>query len=128
MNQRILINLPISDLEVPHLRESVGWGRRDDDYPVLFERCNFWGGARDANQQLIAFGYVCGTGLEHRYMEDIIVHPAYQHSGIGAALVTELLKEAERFGLQIVTVSYSAQHEAFYDAVDLPPVQADYGE
>lgn len=37
-----IINLPLANHEVPNLREQVGWDRRDQDYPALFERCNFW--------------------------------------------------------------------------------------
>ena len=101
MNYKVMINIPISSHEVPELRGLVGWGRRDDDYPILFERCNFWGGVRDEKNKLIAFGYVCGMGLEHGYMEDIIVHPQYQGRGIGVEMVKELLRESERFGLRI---------------------------
>ncbi len=78
MKVEITVNLPIEDHEVPDLREAVGWGRRDKDYPTLFERCNFWAGSRDENNNLVAFGYVCGMGLEHGYLEDIIVHPNNQ--------------------------------------------------
>ncbi|SOC44539.1 GNAT family N-acetyltransferase [Ureibacillus acetophenoni] len=114
MDYKVCINLPISNHEVPDLRESVGWGRRDKDYPALFERCNFWAGVRDENDKLIAFGYVCGMGLEHGYMEDIIVHPEYQKKGIGVKLVKELLRESERFGLLIVTVTFEEQNSNFY--------------
>ncbi len=110
----MIINIPISNNEVPELRELVGWGRRDKDYPTLFERCNFWAGARDENNNLIAFGYVCGMGLEHGYMEDIIVHPEYQGQGIGVELIKELLRESERFGLGIVTVTYEENKTYFY--------------
>lgn len=106
--------MPISNNEVPDLRELVGWGRRDEDYPSLFERCNFWAGMRDKHNKLIAFGYICGMGLEHGYMEDIIVHPHYQNQGIGVELVKALLKESEQFGLKIVTVSYEEHNTNFY--------------
>ncbi|WP_371925095.1 GNAT family N-acetyltransferase [Halobacillus sp. A1] len=108
------MNIPISNNEVPELRELVGWGRREEDYPALFERCNFWGGVRDKNNKLIAFGYVCGMGLEHGYMEDIIVHPEYQGQGIGVDLVKELLRESERFGIGIVSVTYETNKTNFY--------------
>ncbi|MFC0469154.1 GNAT family N-acetyltransferase [Halalkalibacter kiskunsagensis] len=114
MKYKVIINIPISNNEVPELRELVGWGRRDKDYPTLFERCNFWAGARDENNNLIAFGYVCGMGLEHGYMEDIIVHPEYQGQGIGVELIKELLRESERFGLGIVTVTYEENKTYFY--------------
>ena len=82
----VLINLPIRNHEAADLRELVGWERRDGDFPALLERCNFWAGLRDVNGTLIAFGYICGTGLLHGYMEDIIVHPEFQNQGVGIAL------------------------------------------
>ncbi|WP_096186559.1 GNAT family N-acetyltransferase [Evansella halocellulosilytica] len=121
MNNPIVINMSISNHEVPDLRELVGWGRREQDYPALFERCNFWAGARNERGKLIAFGYVCGMRLEHGYMEDIIIHPEYQRTGIGTALVKELLKESERFGLSIVTVTYEAKHTMFYKKCGFTP-------
>ncbi|MBM7715010.1 ribosomal protein S18 acetylase RimI-like enzyme [Bacillus thermophilus] len=127
MNYKVIINIPISNNEVPELREHIGWGRRDDDYPILFERCNFWAGVRGKNNKLIAFGYVCGKGLKHGYMEDIIVHPQYQGRGIGVELVKELLRESERFGLRIVTVSYEENKTSFYKAYGFNLVQEDYG-
>ncbi len=33
MNYTPIINLPLENHEVPDLREQVGWGRRDQDYP-----------------------------------------------------------------------------------------------
>ena len=75
MNYKVHINMPISNYEVPDLRERIGWGRRDHDYPTLFQRCNFWAGVRDEDNILIAFGYVAGMGLEHGYLEPRCVPP-----------------------------------------------------
>lgn len=119
--QEIVINLPIESHEVPVLRESIGWEGRHSDYPILFERCNFWAGVRDDNNELIAFGYVTGMGLQHGYMEDIIVHPRYQRKGIGQALVKKLLLEAKNSGLEIVTLTYDAKHLTFYSDSGFDP-------
>lgn len=121
MNYKVIINIPISNHEVPDLRELVGWGRRDKDYPTLFKLCNFWAGVRNENNKLIAFGYVCGMGLEHGYMEDIIVDPEYQKQGIGVELVKELLRESERFGLGIVTVTYAEENTKLYKTCGFTP-------
>ncbi|MCK1995294.1 GNAT family N-acetyltransferase [Peribacillus muralis] len=121
MNYKVIINMPISNHEIPKLRELVGWGRRDKDFPTLFKRCNFWAGVRNKNNKLIAFGYVAGTGLEHGYMEDIIVHPDYQKMGIGVELVRELLRESERYGLEIVTLTYEPKHKNFYETCGFTP-------
>ncbi|MCE4049640.1 GNAT family N-acetyltransferase [Bacillus sp. Au-Bac7] len=114
MKVNIAVNLPIENHEVPDLREAVGWGRRDKDYPSLLERCNFWAGGRDEFGKLVAFGYVCGMGLEHGYVEDIIVHPSKQKQGIGMELVTALIAEARQFGLGILTVSFDEHNANFY--------------
>lgn len=114
MKYEVIINTPISKNEVPALRELVGWSRREHDYPAVFERCHFWAGVRDETNKLLAFGYVCGMGLEHGYMEDIIVHPDYQRQGIGVELVKALLRESERFGLGMITVSYEENKTNFY--------------
>ncbi len=121
MKYTVMINLPIANHEVPELRKLVGWGRRDRDYPALFERCNFWAGVRNENDVLIAFGYVCGMGLEHGYLEDIMVHPEFQKQGIGTALVKTLLAESERFGLGIVTVTFEPQNANMYEKCGFKP-------
>ncbi|WP_141995234.1 MULTISPECIES: GNAT family N-acetyltransferase [Bacillaceae] len=121
MYYKVIINMPISNHEVPELRELIGWGRRDKDFPTLFKRCNFWAGVRNENNKLIAFGYVAGMGLEHGYMEDIIVHPDYQKMGIGVGLVRELLSESERYGLAIVTLTYDSKHKNFYETCGFTP-------
>lgn len=115
MNYQVTINMPLSNEEVPDLRECIGWGRRDQDYPTVFQRCNFWAGVRDEDNNLIAFGYVAGMGLEHGYLEDIIVHPDYQRKGIGVQLVRSLLQESKRIGLDIVTVSFEEKSRNFYE-------------
>ncbi|MEK4563397.1 GNAT family N-acetyltransferase [Alkalihalobacillus sp. FSL R5-0424] len=109
------INLPLEQHEVPDLREVVGWDRRDPDYPRLFERCLFWAGVKDDSGRLIAFGYLCGMGLEHGYMEDVIVHPDYQGVGIGLKIVNELLAEAERARIEIITVTFAEENTNFYE-------------
>ena len=118
---KVEINVQLTPEEVPELRAHVGWSRRDNDYPTLFERCNFWAGVKNENNKLIAFGYICGMGLEHGYMEDIIVHPDYQGSGIGLKLVNVLLEEAERFGLEIITVSFEERNVNFYEKAGFAP-------
>ncbi|WP_434290891.1 GNAT family N-acetyltransferase [Clostridium botulinum] len=93
----------------------MGWEVRNSDYPVLFKHCLFWAGLRDMNGNLIAFGCMVGPGIEHGYLEDIIVHPSYQGKGIGTALVKRLLQEAEERGISIVTVTFEESNRNFYE-------------
>jgi GNAT superfamily N-acetyltransferase len=114
MNYIIAIDGIISDEEVPNLREKIGWDRRDSDYPMLFERCNFWCSVRNEDNLLIGFGYICGMGLQHGYMEDIIVHHDYRHQGLGGIIVERLLDEAKKRSIEIVTLTFSKDKEKFY--------------
>ena len=83
MNQNFEVRISdeIGDREVPDLRQSVGWKRRERDYPLLFERCLFWGSVRNELGKLIAFAYVTGPGLEHGYLEDVMVTPHLSRKG-----------------------------------------------
>ncbi len=56
-----------------------------------------------------------GPGIEHGYLEDIIVHPSYQGKGIGNALVKRLMQEAEDRGISIVTVTFEENNRDFYE-------------
>ncbi|GAB2539248.1 GNAT family N-acetyltransferase [Gracilibacillus alcaliphilus] len=115
MNCQVTINMPISNDEIPALRERVGWERRDQDYPHLLERCNFWAGARDQHGHLIGFGYICGMALEHGYLEDIIVDPSYQGQGIGTQIVQALLQEADQSEIEVVTTTFEKGRADFYE-------------
>lgn len=121
MVHNIMINPVIQDYEVPALREAVGWERRDSDYPALFSHCLFWAGLRNKNGDLVAFGYIAGPGIEHGYMEDIIVHPSYQRKGIGRALVQKLLQESEKRGISIITVTFEEKNLSFYKSCGFTP-------
>jgi N-acetylglutamate synthase-like GNAT family acetyltransferase len=81
---------------------------------MLFERCNFWCSVRNEDNLLIGFGYICGMGLQHGYMEDIIVHHDYRHQGLGGIIVERLLDEAKKRSIEIVTLTFSKDKETFY--------------
>lgn len=119
MKKSIYINLPIQPYEVPDLREVVGWERREQDYPALLERCQFYAGARDEEQRLIAFGYISGMGLQHGYLEDILVHPHYRYQQLGTKLVHSLLQQAKHRHIEIVTCTFTEEHASFYQKCGL---------
>lgn len=114
MNCKVMINDKIESWEVPRLRRKVGWGPREYEYPALLERCNFHASIRNEDGKLIGFGYICGMGLEHGYMEDIMIDPDYQRQGLGMMLVKRLLEEAKQQGILIVSVNLDPENENFY--------------
>lgn len=76
---------------------------------------------KDGNDKLIAFGCMVGPGIEHGYLEDVIVHPNYQGKGIGKILVKTLLVEAEARGISIVTVTFEECNSSFYKECGFTP-------
>lgn len=117
----ISINLEVKKHEIPDLRQAIGWERRDSDYPALFEHCLFWAGLRDIDGNLIAFGCMVGPGMEHGYLEDVIVHPSYQRKGIGKSLVKKIIQEADDRGISIITVSFAEANLRFYEGCGFTP-------
>lgn len=117
----IVLRAPIAPGEVPDLRASVGWSRRDSDYPLLFDRCVTWACSRDWEGRLSAFAYLTGTGLEHGYIEDVMVRPDHQRRGLGVALIRTLLADARARAISIVTVTYAGQHRGFYERCGFRP-------
>ena len=114
MEYKVKINDKIEKNEVPALRSKIGWGPREYEYPILLERCQFYASVRGESGQLIAFGYICGMGLEHGYLEDIMVDPEYQRRGIGRELIKALLCEAKSRGILIVTATIDEKNREFY--------------
>lgn len=121
IEHNVLINPEIRNHEVPDLRQAVGWERRDSDYPILFTYCLLWAGLRDKEGNLIAFGYIVTPGIEHGYLEDIIVHPSYQGKGIGNSIVKKLLQESEKREISIVTVTFEEANLNFYVGCGFTP-------
>lgn len=114
MDYHVQINPPLPAHAVPDLREAVGWGRREYEYPDLLRRCFFYGGILNERGELIAFGYLVSMGLEHGYLEDVMVHPDYQGRGLGTMLVKAILQEARHRGTLIIAVSLDPENEGFY--------------
>lgn len=79
----------------------------------MLERCNFYVAIRSPESELIGFGYICGMGLEHGYMEDMI-DPHYQRQGLGSMLVKELLREAKQRNILVISVNFDPENEGFY--------------
>lgn len=82
-------NLP----EVLNLYKSVGWiayTEKVDMLKIAFENSLLVLGSFEDNK-LIGIIRVVGDGASILYIQDILVHPAYQRRGIGKSLLLEVL-------------------------------------
>lgn len=65
-------------------------------------------GARSEDGQLVGFARVISDCATTYYLCDVIVEPAYQHRGIGTALVSHIVHKPEYAGLRGVLITRDA--------------------
>ena len=99
---------PVSPAALADLRESVGWNRMQRDLadPRLrnaFHLCAFDG------ESLVGYAAVVGNGLTDAYIQDVMVHPDYQHQSVGTQLMERILARLEAEGLYMVSVIYGEE-------------------
>jgi len=97
------------------LREAVGWGRLDEDYPDTLQ--GYWGTVSgfDDTGRLVAWCAILSDGVRHAVLIDVVVHPAWQRQGIGLALVTEAITRIQAEGITIIHVDFVPEHQSFYE-------------
>ena len=115
-NISFTLNPDTSSQAVCDLREAVGWGRSEDDYPTALH--GYWAtvGGFDASGKLIAWCAILSDGVRHAVLLDVIVHPAYQRKGVGKALVATVVKHIQAHGITIIHVDFEPETTAFYQA------------
>ena len=112
---RYEFDAPVSPAAIADLRESVGWNRMERDLraPKLrnaFHLCAFCG------EQLVGYAAVVSNGVTDAYIQDVMVHPAYQHQGIGTQMMERVLARLEELGMYMVSVVYGeAALAPFYE-------------
>jgi len=80
--------------------------------------------------ELIGFGRLVSDGSYYGTIWDIAVDPNYQKCGIGAAIVTTLLKTSRRLGLYMVGLFTALHNRQFYEDLgfvildDIHPMRA----
>lgn len=81
--------------EIITLRESIGW---KGDTEERWQRCIDQSIAiicvRDSESKLVGMACLVGN-VRHAVLCDLAVDPAHQHMGIGAAIMSELIKTAD---------------------------------
>jgi ribosomal protein S18 acetylase RimI-like enzyme len=110
------VDAPVTPGEVCDLREAVGWGRQESDYPAAFARYYATVSGRDDAGALVAWCAVLSDGVRHAVLLDVIVHPAQQRRGIGRALVRRAIDHIQARGISIIHVDFIPAHRHFYES------------
>jgi GNAT superfamily N-acetyltransferase len=109
------LNPPVAAHAIADLRESVGWGRQDADFPAALQ--GYWAtvGGFDNQGALVAWCAILSDGVRHGVLLDVIVHPRWQRQGIGRALVALAIERLHAHAISIIHVDFLPEHASFYE-------------
>lgn len=110
---RYEFDAPVSAAALADLREAVGWNRMERDLsdPRLhnaFHLCAFDG------EQLVGYVAVVSNGVTDAYIQDVMVHPDWQHQSVGTQLIQRVLARLKAEGVYMVSVIYGGADLAPY--------------
>ena len=90
----------------------VGWGNRNpDEIRAAFLESSFVRFAYDG-EKLVGFGRTVDDGKYYAMIVDLVIHPDYQHQGIGSRILKELTDEIESY--IFTTLTSAVGKEGFY--------------
>jgi len=102
--------------EVLALYESVGWTgytcRFDIMEQAFAQSLKIYGAY--VQDQLVGLIRAVGDGLTIVYIQDLLVHPAYQRMGIGKALLGRIFDEYKSVYQKVLTTDDTEKTLAFY--------------
>jgi ribosomal protein S18 acetylase RimI-like enzyme len=104
---------PLSGSQVEELRVAVGWARLPGRYDQILAQSYAHFSVMD-QARLVGFVNVISDGIGDALLVDLMVHPDYQHQGLGKALVTQAVNDLRAGGIQLIQVVFEPELEAFY--------------
>jgi GNAT superfamily N-acetyltransferase len=115
MPVQLRVRFPVDDARLSALHNTAfstpgpvrEWSRQLERHALT------WTGAFDGDD-LIGFIQVAWDGGRHAFLLDTAVHPAWQHRGIGAALVAAATTAARAAGCEWLHVDYEPHLTGFY--------------
>lgn len=95
-------------------------------WEALTERWSLgWVTARNNAGALVGFVNVLTDGFVHAWLQDVMVDPTAQRSGLGVAIVERATTAAREAGCEWLHVDFDAEHTGFYiDACGFTPSAA----
>jgi len=99
--------------QIADLRLSVGWDARVEKYKKKIGNSYFCVACFDSDA-LIGYADVVSDGVDDAYIRDVIVHPDYQHRGIGSTLLSMITTRLRTDGIKMVHVIFDPSLEEFY--------------
>jgi N-acetylglutamate synthase-like GNAT family acetyltransferase len=103
----------ISGIQIEDLRSAVGWESMPATYDSILVHSYTHFSIMD-QAALIGFVNVISDGIGDALLVDLMVHPDYQHQGLGKALVIQAINDLRADGIQLIQVVFEPELEAFY--------------
>lgn len=99
--------------QVAELRIAVGWDGRVEKYRKKLGKSYLCVCCFDA-KRLVGYADVVSDGIDDAYIRDLIVHPAYQRSGIGSRLLAMIAERIKSDGIKMVHAFFDPSLKTFY--------------
>lgn len=118
-------NNPIDIDVLTALYKSVGWTAYSDDSEIMegiLPGAHFYISAW-SGEKLIGLIRTVGDGAYILYIQDILVYPGYQRSGIGSMLMKQTLKKAEKMKQIILTTDNTEKTKSFYRSLGFHTIE-----
>ncbi len=77
--------------EYKEMRASVGWWKTDEEVTTVALSNSLFSVVAMENSNIVGIGRIIGDGGIYFYIQDLIVRPEFQGSGVGKALMHELM-------------------------------------
>lgn len=112
--------------ELVKLYEAVGWNSYTEHPERLMAGVK--GSLRvvtahSREGQLVGLARVVGDGQTIAYLQDILVHPDWQRSGIGAWLIREAFLPYEHVRQQVLLTDNDPAQRAFYESLGFKEIR-----
>ena len=104
----------VSVRDLADLRESVGWNRLENEYgnPVM---TSFFHIAAYEGNRMVGYIDCVSNGVTDAYIQDLMVHPAYQGRGIGTELMNKMISHLKDKRIYMISVVYEENLKPFYE-------------
>ena len=108
------INDSVNTNGLSSLRESVGWNRMDKELqdPLMTSYCHI---AVYEENRLIGYIDSVSNGVTDAYIQDLMVHPAYQGKGIGTELMNRMIAYLKEKHIYMISVIFEESLKSFYE-------------
>jgi GNAT superfamily N-acetyltransferase len=116
-----------NEVEIANLYRAGGWWKEDYDpkeLPRLIRGSFLFAVAVNIKTgRAVGMGRVISDGVSDGYIQDLVVLPEYRKTGIGAQIVSTLLKKCIELGISWIGLIAEPETEKFYLPFGFHPME-----